>query len=233
VKLWETERAVAAIKPLVGPETAIISLQNGVDAETLLGAQLGLRHVVGGVAYIAAKIDRPGVIAHNGTMQRLVFGELDGQRSPRVEALLAAGLAGGIAAEISPDIIKTIWQKFVFLVGLSAVTTLIRLPIGPIRQDPDTRALFLQVMREVVAVGRAKSVALDPDFADQQLAFADGLPATMAASMYHDLERGNRLELPWLSGAVVRLGRELGIATPYNEAVVAGLKLYAGGRPAA
>jgi 2-dehydropantoate 2-reductase len=233
VKLWATEETARAIKPLIGPDTAVISLQNGVDSEDTMAAAFGASHVMGGVAYIGTKIARPGVIAHTGTMQRLVFGELDGTRSPRAEALLAACLDAGITAEISPDIVKTIWQKFVFLVGLSGSTALTRSPLGSVRGDPDTRALLHNLMREVVAVGRAKGVALDADFADQQLVFADGLPATMTASMHHDLDAGNRLELPWLAGAVVRLGKALGVATPYNETVLAGLKPFVGGaRPA-
>ena len=230
VKLWDTEAAAQSIKPLIGPDSAVISLQNGVDAEPLVAELLGARHVMGGVAQIGAKIARPGVIEHVGTMQRIVFGELDGPRSRRAEALLEACQASGIAADISDDIVKTIWEKFVFLVGMSSVTTLIRMSIGPIRKDPDCRALLLGVMREVVAVGRTKGVALVPDFAERQLTFADGLPETMTTSMHHDFERGSQLELPWLAGTVVRFGRELGIDTPYNAAVLGGLKLYAEGR---
>jgi len=233
VKLWDTEDAARQIKPLVGRDTAVISLQNGVDAETILAGMLGPHHVMGGIAQIGTRIGRPGVIEHVGTMQRLVFGELDNVRSARAEALLEACLAAGITAELSTDVVKTIWHKFVFLVGMSSVTSLTRLPIGPIRKDPDARALLLNVMREAVAVGRKKGVGLDTDFAEQQIAFADGLPETMTTSMYHDLERGNRLELPWLAGTVARFGRELGIDTPYCNAVLGGLSLYANGRPPA
>jgi 2-dehydropantoate 2-reductase len=230
VKLWDTEAAARAIKPLIGPDTAVISLQNGVDAEPLLVERLGARHVMGGMAQIGTRIGQPGVIEHIGTMQRIVFGELDGTRSRRAATLLDACQHAGIAAELSDDVVKSIWEKFVFLVGMSSVTTLIRLPIGPIRKDADCRALLLGVMREVVAIGRKKGVKLDADFAEQQLAFADGLPEVMTTSMHHDFERGSRLELPWLAGAVVRFGRELGVDTPYNEAVLGGLKLYADGR---
>jgi len=231
VKLWDTAPAAQSIKPLIGPDTAVISFQNGVDAEPMLVEMVGARHVMGGIAQIGAKIARPGVIEHTGTMQRLVFGELDGSSSARAEALLEACTKSGITAEISAEIVKTIWTKFVFLVGMSSVTSLIRMPIGPIRQDPDTRALLLNVMREVVLVGRKKGIALDVDFAEQQIKFADGLPATMTTSMHHDLERGNRLELPWLAGTVVKFGRELGIDTPYCNAILGGLKLYADGKP--
>jgi 2-dehydropantoate 2-reductase len=232
VKLWDTESAARAIKPLIGPDTAVISLQNGVDAEPTLAGILGQHHVMGGIAQIGTKIARPGVIEHVGTMQRLVFGELDGARSPRAEALLSACLVSGITAEISADIVKTVWHKFIFLTGMSSVTSLTRLPIGKVRAEPESRALLLNVMREVVAVGRKKGIALDADFAEQQLGFIDGLPATMTTSMHHDLERGNRIELPWLAGAVARFGAELGIPTPYCNAVLGGLKPYEHGKPA-
>jgi len=232
VKLWDTEAAARAIKPLIGPDTAVISLQNGVDAEPTLAGILGAPHVMGGMCQIGTKIGRPGVIEHVGTMQRMVFGELDGRRSPRAEALLAACLASGITAELSGEIVTQIWHKFVFLVGMSSVTTLTRMPIGRIRKNPEARNLLLNVMREVVAVGRRQGVPLAEDFADHQIKFADGLPETMTTSMHHDFERGNRLELPWLAGTVARFGRELGIDTPYCNAVLGGLSLYADGKPA-
>jgi 2-dehydropantoate 2-reductase len=232
VKLWDTEAAARAIKPLMGPDTGVISLQNGVDAEPMLAGVLGARHVMGGMCQIGAKIGRPGVIEHVGTMQRIVFGELDGARSPRAEALLAALAASGITAELSTEIVTQIWHKFVFLTGMSSVTTLTRMPVGRIRKDPDARNLLLNVMREVVAVGRKQGVNLAADFADHQIKFADGLPEAMTTSMHHDFERGNRLELPWLAGTVVKFGRELGIDTPYCAAVLGGLSLYANGKPA-
>ena len=233
VKLWDTEAAARAIKPMIGSDTAVISLQNGVEAEPMLAELLGARHVMGGIAQIGTKIARPGVIEHVGTMQRLVFGELDNVRSARVEALFAACRAAGITTEISDDIVKTIWTKFVFLVGMSSVTSLTRMPIGPIRKNPAAHALLLAVMREAVTVARQRGVGFDADFAEQQLAFIDGLPETMTTSMHHDLERGNRLELPWLAGTVARFGRELGIDTPACNAVLGGLSLYADGRKSA
>jgi 2-dehydropantoate 2-reductase len=133
---------------------------------------------------------------------------------------------------VSDDIQKTIWEKYVFLVAASAMTSLTRLPLGAIREDPDTRALTKQIMSEVVAVGKAKAVNLDSDLADKLLERLDGMPREMVASMLGDLERGNRLELPWLSGGVVEMGKQLGVATPANGFIVAALKLYINGRPA-
>lgn len=230
VKLWDTEAAVRAMAPIVGFETAVISFQNGVQKDDMLQRAFGERHVMGGVGYIATTIARPGVIGHTGTMQRLLFGEYDGTRSPRGEALLDACRRGAIDAELSEDIRKAIWEKFVFLVGLSATTTTVRLPIGPIRSNPHTRAFLLDVMREAVLVGRSLGVRLSADYAETRLAFCDGLPAEMTSSMFHDLERGNRLEVAWLSGAVVELGTTAGIPTPVNRAVHDILALHAPGR---
>jgi 2-dehydropantoate 2-reductase len=183
------------------------------------------------VCYIAATIDRPGVIRQTGAMQRLVFGEHDGSRSARAEALLTACRAGGVNGELSTDVRREIWQKFVFLAGLSGCTTTIRRPIGPIRTNPRTRALFLDVMREVVEVGRAHGVALPENYAQIRLGLADDLSPEMTSSMHHDLERGNRLEVRWLAGAVVELGRQVGVPTPLNRAIADILELDADGRP--
>ena len=233
VKLWDTEAAVRAIRPIVGPTTAVLSLQNGVQKDDVLRSILGDGPIIGGVCYIAATIAQPGVISHAGTMQKLVFGEYDGRRSARAEALLEACRRGGIDAELSQEIRKAIWEKFVFLVGLSATTTTIRLPIGPIRTHPRTRLFLLDAMREVVAVGRAQGVALSAEYAEDRLAFCDRLPAEMTSSMHNDLERGNRLEVAWLSGGVVELGQAAGVPTPVNRAVSDILALHADGRPEA
>ncbi len=230
VKLWDTEAAAASIASLFGPDTGIVSFQNGVQKDDILRRVFGDKAVMGGVGYIATKIEAPGVIKHTGNMQRLVFGEYDGRRSARAEALLDACKRGGIHAELSGDIRREIWEKFVFLVGLSATTTTMRLPIGPIRSNPQTRAFLYDLMRETVAVGRAHGVALPEDYASQRLAFADTVPAEMSSSMHHDLEAGRPLELAWLSGSVVELGKAAGVPTPANRAVCDILALHARGR---
>ena len=231
VKLWGSEAAARQILPMLGPETAVVTFQNGVEANDLLGGIVGRERLVGGVCYIATVIERPGVIRHTGQMARFVMGEFGGGRTKRMEAIEAAfRQAEGLDFEVSADIEAAIWQKFVFLTALAALTAMTRKPIGPLREDPDTRAFFLDLMREVVAVGRARGVRLDPNFADERLAFADTLPAEMKASMAHDLERGNPLEVHWLSGAVVRLGAEVGVPTPANRAAYVALKLHAGGQ---
>ncbi|HEX2134488.1 MAG TPA: 2-dehydropantoate 2-reductase [Microvirga sp.] len=230
VKLWDTEEALRLIGPMVGPRTTIVSFQNGVLKDEYLTAAYGPSQVMGGVGYVATTIDRPGVIRQTGPMQRLIFGEFDGRRSERAEAFLDACIKGGINAEISPDIRRDIWQKFVFLVGLSGTTTTMRSTIGPIRSNPQTRAFLLDVMREVVAVGRAHGVGLDEDYAEQRLKLADDVAYDMTSSMHHDLERGNRLEVRWLSGGVVSLGEQAGVPTPLNRAINDILALHADGR---
>jgi 2-dehydropantoate 2-reductase len=230
VKLWDTEAAASSLKPIAHQGAAIVSFQNGVQKDDILRRYVPAHSVVGGVCYIAASIAEPGVISHTGAMQRLVFGEYDGAVSARLEAFLAACRKAGIDAEISDSIERVIWEKFVFLVGLSATTSLFRTTIGPIREDPEKRGTLLDVMREVVAVGRAKRVGLAADYAENRLAFCDTLPAATPSSMSVDLERGHRLELPWLSGAVVDLSATLNVPTPVNKRIVESLAPYLHGR---
>ncbi len=225
VKLWDLPDAARAAVPLVGPDAALIALQNGVDKDDLLRSAFPNAHILGGVSYIGAHIASPGVIAHTGRLQKLVFGN-----GPQAQPFLHACHTAGIEAEISPDIQTSMWEKFVFLIGLSATTATTRLPIGEVRRHPKTRQLLIEIMQEVVAVGRAKGVRLPEDYARQRLAFADTLPAEMTSSMHKDLERGSRLELDWLSGAVVRLGESVSVPTPVNRVIAAILEPYASGR---
>ena len=229
VKLWDAEDALRALTPVVGENTTVISFQNGVQKDELIRSILGDGVVIGGVGYIGSTIARPGVIHHTGTMQRLVFGEYNGARSQRVIALQEACIRGGIDAEISLDIRRTIWEKFVFLVGLSATTTAMRMTLGPIRSNLQTREFLLDVMREVVSVGRAHGVQLDEDYGEKRMSFVDGLSPDMDSSMHADLQRDKRLELQWLSGAVVDLGKAVGIPTPMNRAVRDILALHSNG----
>lgn len=230
VKLWDTNSAVSALRPIVGPTTAVISFQNGVQKDDILRGLFGDRAVMGGVCYISSKILRPGVIGQTGIMSSLVFGEFEGSVSARTQAFLEASRRSGINAEISSDIRRSIWEKFVFLVGFSAATTTMRNTIGPIRANQKTRAFLLDLMREVVAVGRAHGVHLDQDFAENRLTFCDGLPAEMTSSMHTDLEQGRRLEVEWLSGSVVQLGKAVGLLTPLNRAITDILALHAPGK---
>jgi 2-dehydropantoate 2-reductase len=234
VKLWDSEAAAHALAPMLAPNTAVISLQNGVQKDDVLRPFVAENALMGGVAYIATTVARPGVIAQTGSIQRMIFGEFDGRPSERAATLLTACQGGGIDAEISPDIRRAIWEKFVFLVGLSGSTTTMRKPLGQIRGNPRSRAFLRDLMAETVAVGRALGVNLPADYAQARLAFADTLPPDMTSSMQHDLERGQRLELAWLSGAVMELGGRTGVPTPANRAVNDILILHALGRePAA
>jgi 2-dehydropantoate 2-reductase len=232
VKLWDTLEAAEAVKPLLGTQTAVVSFQNGVVKDDILRQALGAEHVIGGVTYIAATIAEPGVIRHSGTLQKLVFGEYDGSQSPRVQQFREACADSGIDAEISDRIEQAIWEKFVFLVGLSGTTSLARTPIGPIRSHPRSRAFLHDVMTEVVQVALAQGVPLPADYVDERLAFTDQVPASMTSSMHHDLEQGNRLEVPWLSGDVVERGARLGVPTPCNRAIFDILSVHGDGRAA-
>jgi 2-dehydropantoate 2-reductase len=232
VKLYDTEVAAAATRPLIGPGTGVVTVQNGVDAPAILARALGAGHVVGGVAKIAAVVAEPGVIRHTGTMAEFVFGELDRTTSERVAALAAALHAAGVDHEVSADVWRDIWAKMAFLATFAGLTSLTRLPIGPLREDPETRAMLRAGLEEAFAVARARGAALQGDFVERTLGHCDRLPFEMKSSMLQDLERGRRLELPWLSGAIVRMGRELAVPTPTHALISTALKLHAGGAPA-
>jgi 2-dehydropantoate 2-reductase len=232
VKLWDTLAAAGAVRTIVGAHTGVLSLQNGVIKDDILKREIGKSNIMGGVAYVGTTIARPGVIRQTGSLQRLLFGEYDGKPSPRATRLLEALQNAGIQAEIADDIRRTLWEKYVFLVGLSGSTASMRSAIGPIRENPQTRAFLFDLMKETVAVGRALGVNLPEDYASQRLSFADGVSPEMTSSLHHDLERGNPLEVEWLSGGVVQLGNTMNVPTPANRAVWDILALHAKGKQA-
>jgi len=232
VKLWDVESAGAAIRPLVGSDTAVIPLQNGIDASDRLIPILGRDAVMGGVAQISATVADPGVIRQTGTFMRLVFGELDGRSSARGAAFHSLCQNAGFDSVNSNEILAELWDKFVLLATNSSVAALTRLPFGKLRDDPEVFALFERGVAEVAAVGRARGVDLPADIEARALRATRSFPAEMMPSMAVDLLRGNRLELPWLAGKVVALGRELGVPTPTYEVMYAALKPYANGAPA-
>jgi 2-dehydropantoate 2-reductase len=229
VKLWDVESAGQRIKPLIGPDTAVIPLQNGIDAAERLIPILGSNAVMGGVAQISASIVAPGVIQQVGTFMRMIFGELDGRRSQRAEDFLALCLKAGFDATLSEQILTDLWMKFILLASNAGIMALARQPIGKLRDDPDLRPIFLAAYQETIDVGRARGVALPADALDKILAFTGHAPPAMKASMALDLDRGNRLEVPWLSGKVAELGRQLGVPTPTHSMMYAMLKPYAMG----
>jgi len=229
VKLYDTASAAGAARPLVGPATGVLTLQNGVASMAALADALGGEHVIGGAAHIASTIAAPGVIRHTGTLARLHLGEPDGGHSERVAALSDALDRAGVDHQVSDDIARDIWAKMAFLATFSGLTALTRLPIGRVREDPETRALYAAGLTEALAVAHAKGIALPADFVARTLDRTNQLPAAMKSSLLHDLENGRRLELPWLSGAIVRMGRELGVPTPTHAFITTALKLHAGG----
>ncbi|HSM19440.1 MAG TPA: 2-dehydropantoate 2-reductase [Hyphomicrobiales bacterium] len=223
-KLRDLEAAAQAIRPAVGPDTGIISLQNGVEKERVLIEAVGRPAVMGGATQISAIIAEPGVIQHTGTMATLIYGELDRSMTERLEAFDAAARAApGFDAVLAEDIALEIWKKFSFLAPLAGITSFHRQPIGPLRTDPETRRELEALIAEAVAVGRAEGAALGPEREAEVMAFIDGLPEVMKASMLFDLEAGSPLELDWLTGAVCRLGKTHGIATPANDRIYAAL----------
>lgn len=229
VKLWDTDAAGAMLGPLLGPETSVFTFQNGVDSVPVLSRLVAAERVVGGVAYISAYIERPGVIRHVGTGAKLAVGEADGRRSDRVVALSQALGRAGIDHEVTPAIHEAIWTKFVLLAAFSGLTALTRRPAAEIRDNAETRSLFEDAAAEVAAIAAAEGVRLPDDVVARTVATLDRLPPEMKASMCHDLERGGRLELPWLSGALVRLGRQHGVPTPVHRAINAALVLWQDG----
>jgi 2-dehydropantoate 2-reductase len=229
VKLYDTESALAMLPPLVGPGTLVVGFQNGVETVGTLTRAVGADHTAGGVSYVSAVIAEPGVIRHTA-MDHLIFGMPDGSASPRLDALLEACRPAGFQATLSRDITVDIWTKFVRLSVFSGMTAVTRGPIGVIVNDPDLLEMLKAAARETLAVAHAKGVAVAGTI-DQEVAAAyKALPPQAKASMLEDLERGRRLELPWLSGAVVRLGREAGVATPIHGFISTVLKPYVNGR---
>jgi 2-dehydropantoate 2-reductase len=230
VKLWDVESAGAQIKPLIGTDTGVIPLQNGIDAHERLIPILGTRAVMGGVAQISASIIAPGVIQQVGTFMRMVFGELDGSRSKRAEDFLALCLKAGFDATLSEQILTELWMKFILLASNAGMMSLARQPIGALRDDPDMRPFFMEAYQEIIDVGRAKGIALPDDARERIAELTRHFPPAMKASMALDLDRGNRLEVPWLSGKVAELGRQFGIPTPTHSMMYAMLKPYAIGK---
>ena len=232
VKLWDVESAGAAIKPMVGKDTAVIPLQNGVDAAERLAPIVGQQAVMGGVANISATIAEPGVIRQTGTVMRMVFGELDGSRSARAEVFAALCGKAGIDGVASTAILTELWMKFILLASNASLMALARLPVGKLRDDPDIAPWFTTAYEEVASVGRAMGVVLPTDAVEKILNFNRSAPPQLMPSMAVDLLRGNRIELPWLSGKVVELGRKHGVPTPTHAFMYAALKPYIMGAPA-
>ena len=230
VKLWDTETAGEQMRPLLGAHTRVVTLQNGVDSVERLAPILGDEHTVGGATYVVTNIVKPGVIRHTGSIARVRCGRLD----RRTDAILAGYVdemkRASIDITLAEDMLLDLWKKFVLLSGTSSITASTRQPLGVIRDDDDMRAFLFKLMHETLAVGRAAGIVFPQDFPAELENAVTGFSPAMKASMANDLEAGNRLELDWLAGKVVALGRKYAIATPAQEAVYAILKPYRMGR---
>jgi 2-dehydropantoate 2-reductase len=231
VKMYDLEAVCRSIGPLVGERTVVVTLQNGVEAVDIVSRHVGRGHVAGGVAYVAAVIAEPGLIRHTA-LDELIFGELDGGRSERLEALEGVCRRAGFTAMVNHDIQVALWSKFSRLSVFSGMTAVTRSPIGVLRSDPELLALLQDACEETIRVGRARGVALPDLLMAEILQMVNNLPHHAKASMLEDLERGRRLELPWLSGGVVRLGAEVGVPTPIHSFIATVLKPHVNGRAA-
>jgi 2-dehydropantoate 2-reductase len=227
-KLFDVEAAAVAISPLLGPDTVVVCLQNGVDTPEIVARRYGARRVVGGVVLINGEITAPGVIRHNA-LNRLTLGALDGRSSLHVEQLAALTRTAGIETVLSQEIRLDIWRKFLLLAPMAALSAMTRVPLARIREQADTWRLAEEGMREVVAVANAQGVGLTEGDIQRTLAFVQTMPPTWRASLAVDLEQGRRLEIDWLSGTVCRLGEAAGIPTPFHRVALGALKPHAGG----
>lgn len=217
VKAWQVPEVAHTLRPLIGADTGVVFLGNGVEAPDQLSAELGAAHVLGGRCQISSMIAAPGHIRHVGIEPRLAVGELDGRVTPRVEGLRQAFERAGAVVDKPVDIRVAMWEKFVFIASISGVGAVMRAPIGVVRSHPETRRMLENAMREVAEVGRARRVAVPEDVVARTLAFVDGAAPGVTASMQRDIMDGRPSELEAQNGAVVRMGLEAGVATPVNS----------------
>jgi 2-dehydropantoate 2-reductase len=230
VKMRDTETAAESLQALAAGGATVFTFQNGVESGARIGRILGPGKVVEGAARIASHIAEPGVIRQIGDFAVLEFGEADGRPSPRVAAFHAACISAGITAKVSDNIARTIWTKFVFLAPMSGMTALTRGPIGPVRANPQSRALLHAAVEEAVQLGLALQTGLAPEDAARTMKLVDNLPAEMTSSMCHDLLAGKPIEVEGLSGTVARLAEEHGLAAPTNAFIAAALAPFVDGK---
>ena len=223
-KTYQTDDAAQAIKPLVASNTTILPLQNGVDAADRIGAAVGKEHLLGGVTWLSAAIEAPGVIGQYSPFRRIILGEFDGRQTPRVQAIHQILKQTGAAVEVVENISTILWTKFVFIASISAMGTLTRVMIGEYRSVQETHAVLADAMREVAAVARAKGVNLAPDIVARTLSSIDESPPNLKPSMQRDVEAGRICELESMVGILVQLGMELGVSTPVMRLAYAILK---------
>jgi 2-dehydropantoate 2-reductase len=223
-KTYHTDEAAQAIKPLIGDNTVVISLQNGIDAAERIGSAVGMERMLGGATWLSAAIEAPGRIGQYSQFRRIALGELDGRITPRAQAVASAFATTPAVVELVPNIRQMLWTKFVFISAISALGGLTRVSMGEYRHVPEAREVLAQAMAEVAAVAQACGVALDADIVAKTLSFIDAAAPDMRPSMQRDLEAGRMSELESLIGVVVRLGRERGVPTPVMRLAYALLK---------
>jgi 2-dehydropantoate 2-reductase len=217
VKAWQATEAAHAIRPMIGPATVVVPLQNGVEAASQLAAVLGTDHVLAGLCGTLSWVAGPGHIRSVGGNNFIKFGELDNRRSERVERLYRAFARAGVAVEVPPDILRALWDKFLMVTSFGGVGAITRAPIGVIRAIPETRRLLEKGMQEVLAVARARRVSMTDSTVADTMTVLDGLPAAGTTSLQRDIVEGKPSELEYWNGAVVRLGREMNVSTPLHE----------------
>jgi 2-dehydropantoate 2-reductase len=230
VKLFDTETAARALAPLHAKGGLCISLQNGVDGQDRIGAVLGADRITGGLAFVSALIESPGVIRYASTAPSVRFGGGNGRLLESAMRFRDACIAAGFGAEIVPDIRAAQWDKFVGLATNAALTSLVRMPAGIVYREPELVSVARAGFAEAADVARAMGIALASDIVERSLAAHQRFPPEMYASMYHDLIRGRPLELESLSGLIVRKGKELGVRTPVHAMAYACLKPYVNGK---
>jgi 2-dehydropantoate 2-reductase len=213
VKAWQVPEAAQAMQPMIGPETFIVPLQNGVEAPGQLAASLGTQHVLGGLCKIISSLIEPGYVRHAGMEPYVAFGELDNHPSERAERLRRAFERAGVMADIPADIQAAMWEKFLFIASFSGVGAVTRAPAGVLRSLPETRRMLEQAMNEVLNVAQGRRIALSEETVAGAMALVDGMPPGGTASMQRDIIAGRPSELEAQNGAVVRLGLESGVAT--------------------
>jgi 2-dehydropantoate 2-reductase len=223
VKTYNTDEAARAIRSNVGPQTIIMSLQNGIDAAERIGSIVGMEHILGGVTWLSSAVEAPGTIRQVSRFRRIVFGELAGGLSPRTESIFEAFKNTDITVDASEDIQKVLWTKLVFITAISSLGSITRLPLGDYRAIPETRSLLTNIMEEVESVARAENVQLDDDVVEKWLEFIDNSAPHIKPSMQLDIESGHRTELESMIGVVGRKGHELGVPTPAIDYVYASL----------
>lgn len=228
VKNYDLEAAATMARSLVGPETAVLPLLNGLDAAERLGAVLGTEHVLVGLTHISSTIAGPGVIRQVSAVRRITFGEADGTMTARAERIRDLLAASGIDVVLTPAADVALWEKFIFIASISGVCCLARQPIGAVLATVESRELYTDAVREVATVGTARGVALDPDIVQRTLRLTEGFAPETRPSLLVDLEAGRRLELEAMNGTVVRYGQQAKVPTPVHRVIYAALKPSAG-----